>query len=283
MTMPKKPKDIKLPDFPQLLWEENKIPASLDLLYEYVIRYAIASSNWYSERRSTKKNIGFLLRLGAVIGTATAGIIPILGEIFKKDNDVPLINPAWSTVAIAIVALFIAIDNFGGYTSGWIRYMLTEQKINELIAGFRFQWEKNKLARISGNVSLDFVAKAVESCELFLFKVYEEVRNETGAWAAEFQTAIKEIEKTTKMVSATHELGAIDLEVSNGDECENGWTVRLDDKPEKDCQGKFVSLPDLTPKIHTVRIEGKIAGKPVAKEKSVAVISGQVIHVVLQL
>lgn len=281
--MPKKIKDIKPLEFPSLLWEANKIAESLELLYQYVINYATTAGNWYAERRSTKKLIGFWLRLGAVIGTAIAGIIPILGEIFKKDN-VPLINPAWSTVAIALVALFIAIDNFGGYTSGWIRYMLTGQKIDKLITDFRFQWEKNKLTQINNdNVSLDLAAKAVETCELFLSNICEEVRNETEAWAAEFQSAIKEIEKTAKIVSAAQELGAIDLEVANGDECENGWTVKLDNEQEKNCQGKFGSLTDLTPKIHTVRIEGKIAGKYVTAEKSVLVIGGQVVPLLLRL
>jgi hypothetical protein len=221
-----------------------------------------------------------LLRLGAIISTAIAGVIPILGEILKKDN-VPLVNPAWSTVALAIVALFVAIDNFGGYTSGWIRYMLTGQKIDELIEVFRFQWEKDKLAQASSANPLNWVAQ-LEKCELFLSKIYGEIRNETETWAAEFQNAIKEIEKTAKTASVAQELGAIDLEVTNGDQCENGWTVKLDDGPEKLCQGKFTSLPDLAPKIHILRLEGKIAGKPVAQEKSVKVMGGQVMPVLVQ-
>ena len=275
-------KDIKPAEFPVLSWEEDKIADSLNKLYNYVIGQASQASDWYGQRRVNKKFGGLYLRAGAILATAVAGIIPILGEIFEE-NGIPAIQPAWATVAIAVAALLIAIDNLGGFTSGWVRYMLTAQKIDQLKESFRFEWEKNKLEKMGVEPQPEQVKQAIDKCQMFLFEVYGEVREETELWAAEFQSAIKEIERISKVAATVQKLGAIDLEVVNGEKCDNGWTFQVDGGSQQTRTGKSASLSDITPKIHTVRVVGEIEGKPVAAEQAILVNSGQVSTVQLTL
>jgi hypothetical protein len=93
-----------------------------------------------------------LLRLGAILAVAVAGLIPLIGELLKR-NDKLWLSPAWATVALALAGLLIAIDRFGGYTSGWIRYVRTAQKLTSLQGEFRLDWEeyrRTSLADTSG-------------------------------------------------------------------------------------------------------------------------------------
>ena len=104
--------------FPKTLdWSPTKQQESLDQLYLFVVNECAASINWYYQKKRSKSLLGFLLRLGAILAVAVAGLIPLIGELLKRNNKLWL-SPAWVTVALALAGLLIAIDRFGGYTSG---------------------------------------------------------------------------------------------------------------------------------------------------------------------
>ncbi|MEM1369551.1 MAG: SLATT domain-containing protein [Cyanobacteria bacterium P01_H01_bin.15] len=104
----------------QLDWSPNQIAASLESVYEFVNNECREAIGWYYHKKRSKKFLGVFLRIGAIFAAAVAGVIPIIGEIFKE-GDVPLISPAWSTIFLAIAAVLVALDQFGGATSGWVR------------------------------------------------------------------------------------------------------------------------------------------------------------------
>jgi hypothetical protein len=139
--------------FPKTLdWSPDKQQESLDQLYLFVVNECLASINWYYHKKRSKSLLGFLLRLGAILAVAVAGLIPLIGELLKR-NDKLWLSPAWATVALALAGLLIAIDRFGGYTSGWIRYVRTAQKLTSLQGEFRLDWEeyrRTSLADTSG-------------------------------------------------------------------------------------------------------------------------------------
>ena len=97
---------------------------SLEKLYQFVNAECARAITWYFQKKRNKRIFGSLFRVGAILALAVSGIIPVLGEIYEVD-DVPRISPAWATIALACAALLISLDRYGGYTSGWIRYMRT--------------------------------------------------------------------------------------------------------------------------------------------------------------
>lgn len=88
---------------------------SLKKVYEYVIGVSDSTIEWYQTRRRPKRQLGFFIRLGALLLTVGAGLVPL--------SPIP---PVWSTVMLAVAGLLISIDVLAGHTSGWIRYMLAQ-------------------------------------------------------------------------------------------------------------------------------------------------------------
>lgn len=109
-----------------------------------------ASIDWYDRKKWSKSLLGFLLRLGAILMVGVGGLIPLIGELLKR-NGIPGISPAWATVALALAALLIAIDRFGGYTSGWIRYIRTAQSLTRLKGEFLMDWQEHRRVPFAEN------------------------------------------------------------------------------------------------------------------------------------
>ncbi len=179
--------------FDELSWKPSEYIDSLDKLYKYVLTETNSAMQWYSEKRRNKKVWGCGLRIGAVIATGVAGIIPVISQIAVS------VNTLWATVAIAIAAILIALDRFAGFTSGWVRYMLAELEINQIQEAFYFDWEKSRFSYAETDPTPEQVKESLSQCKDFLLKVRGVVNDETSLWASEFQTALKEIEKATKV------------------------------------------------------------------------------------
>jgi hypothetical protein len=143
------------------------------------------------------KILGYIFRVGSILALAIAGVIPILGEIYEK-GDVPGLSPAWSTFALAIAGVFLSLDRFGGYTTGWIRYIRTAQALSRLQSNFRIEWESQRLILQSGQTDSATVDQAIQKCRDFLAQVNLIVGAETDEWAKDFQKVLAELEKKTK-------------------------------------------------------------------------------------
>ncbi|MGK7907511.1 MAG: DUF4231 domain-containing protein [Synechococcus sp.] len=191
-------KDLRPQEFPKdLNWSPAEISKSLECLYDFVNQECTRAIKWYYKSKKSKSMLGYFLRVGAIVAVTIAGIIPIIGEIYKEDG-VPLISPAWATVSLAIAALLIALDQFGGYTSGWVRYVRTAQKLTILQGDFRLNWAAHRLARVEDNVDAQIAKEGILLCKEFLQSVNLVVQAETNAWAQEFQQALIDIENASK-------------------------------------------------------------------------------------
>lgn len=190
--------DLKPGSFPEdLKWSENEATTSLELLYQFVNAECDQASRWYFVKKKTMKTLGYIFRVGAILALAIAGVIPILGEIFEK-GDVPGLSPAWSTFFLAIAGVFLSLDRFGGYTSGWIRYIRTALALNRLQSNFRIDWESQRLILQSGQTDSATIGRGIQQCRDFLAQVNSIVGAETDQWAKDFQRVLAELEKKTK-------------------------------------------------------------------------------------
>lgn len=179
-------------------WTPENSAVAVEKLCEFADAECGKAIQWYFSRKKKKQLGGMLLRVLAILAVAAAGMIPILGEIFEKGNGQPGINPAWATIAVAAAALFIALDRFVGYTSGWIRYVRTGMALSHLQTVFRTDWAEQRITTPPpADPPTDPVQLRIKLCRDFLTKVNELVANETTEWAREFQTALVEIERGT--------------------------------------------------------------------------------------
>ncbi len=192
-----KRKDLISHGFPRNLdWHTDQRWESLTLLYDFVAQECGNAIQWYYASKRIKSRIGYFLRAGSILAIAIAGVIPIIGEIYEWPDGSPLLSPAWATVALAIAALCVALDRFGGYTSGWVRYVRTAQRLTVLQADFRLSWEEYRLR--CPHLSAEETSEGILLCLHFLRNINLEIQNETNAWAQEFQQALLEVDSLSK-------------------------------------------------------------------------------------
>ena len=98
--MAEKPKDLTPNEFPKIVWEPGKLTEPLEELFTCVVKEANDAIAWYNLRRKPKQYGGQILRVGALIFVAVAGLVPILGEIFQDNERRPEIAPAWATIRV---------------------------------------------------------------------------------------------------------------------------------------------------------------------------------------
>jgi hypothetical protein len=190
--------NLKPGSFPKdLNWSEKAATASLEKLYQFVNDECDRATKWYFDKKKTMKFLGYIFRVGAILALATSGVIPILGEIYEK-GDVPGLSPAWATFALAVAGVLIFLDRFGGYTSGWIRYIRTAQALSRLQSNFRIEWESHRVILQSGQIDSTNLDKAIQQCRDFLAQVNSIVGAETDEWAKDFQKVLAELENKTK-------------------------------------------------------------------------------------
>lgn len=190
--MPNDKNDLTPGNFPdKISWKTEDAIASMENISNFVIQESEKAIHWYFKKKQRKRILGTFFRIGAILLVTASGILPILSEMYKSQSGT-LISPAWATITLALAALCITLDRFGGYTSGWIRYIRTGQKLSSLLSEFRLEWEQEKL-RIQ-NEKTDRVIQSIEKCQNFLFRINEVVRAETDAWAKDFQKILQEVD-----------------------------------------------------------------------------------------
>lgn len=202
--------DLKPKQFPQLSWSDGDTVASLDQLCKYVTGEANEAINWYERRRAWKKRGARFFRVGAILATAVAGVIPILSEIFKASPGWP-ISAGWASIAVAGALLLITLDRFAGFTSAWVRYLLAGQELGQILEAFRMEWEEEKLAWGGPQPTLEQTKVMVAKCKAFLIRVHALIREETLEWAVEFENVVRQIDRAAKPAAKEHQIAVSGL------------------------------------------------------------------------
>ena len=244
-------------------WENKE--ETLDNIFNFVVQYSYNSIAWYQKRRRVKRVVGVGLRAGAIFLTAFAGLLPILDNVFTI-----AIKPEWLTIALAIAALLLTYDHFGGFTSGWIRYMIAQQHIERLQHQFIMDWEIWR-AKINPSENMS-AAEPLRLARDFLVAVDTVINDETQEWATEFRSALREIEKAAKKAREVEPFGAIDVTVTNHEQVEI-WRLEIDNAEQGQYKSRRVTIPRVLPGLHTIRIVGKRGAEELSDEASVRVIA----------
>jgi len=266
---PKPDGDIVFNPLPKLAWEKNQAGESARKLSDYVACEAQLAIQWYLDRKRLKKNWARFLRVVAIIATALAGLIPLLSEVLG--DWLPAI---WGSVSLIIAATAVALDRFFGFSSAWMRYLTTEMQIRHSLHRFLFDWEARQ-AKLAGSTPDEEAAQAlVQSCRDFIQEVNQILRDEMGMWVDEFRQNLAELDKAVKAQVQNAGLGAANVVVTNGEQCEEGWDISIDDGASTRRRGKAAAFGGLTTGPHVLRISGILKGKSAHAETLAAGVCG---------
>mgnify|MGYP006170402249 CR=1 FL=1 len=178
------PGDLVGRSFPQGDWGE---PAErLDELYRWVERGALDTAAWYLRDRTRKRLGARLLRGGAALGGAGAGVLPLL-DLAGGVGGVA----TWGFVSLLAGVACVGCDRFFGLTSGWIRDVATAQAVQRRLQVLQFDWASESVREVLGPTE-GTASEAAERClgvlRRFTEDVTELVRAETADWMVEFRS-----------------------------------------------------------------------------------------------
>jgi len=255
---------------PDIRWDANS-DDSLNAIYKYVVAFSDSTILWYQSRRQPKRYVGVSLRASALLATVIAGLVPLSKEIVGVE-----ISAVWSTVLIAVAGMVVSIDVLGGFTSGWVRYMLAQQKVERLRDAFLLEWNALKAAQTNTQSML-------ERAKTFLLGVGKVVDDETQEWATEFQNALKEMEKARKTAAEIERSGAIEVSLKNP-QTVTGWTLEIDGSQRGQTSGKSLAVTDVLIGIRKLKAYGTDPnGKILSDEKTIKVEGGMTVTKELEL
>lgn len=99
----------------------------------------------------------------------------------------------------------------------------------------------------------------------------------------EFRASLKDIDEAAKARPETARAAAANITVENGEQCEDGWTLSIDNGPPQHRSGRTAALSNLLPGMRQVDVAGDIAGKPVRAAKMFVAAPGTAVEVSIKL
>ena len=186
-------KDLKIPDNLLTIPPDNPTQACENVM-TYSRNIAIDACNWYAREKKSKQQMAKLLRILAILITAVAGIIPILLEMYPSNGN-PLFSPAWVSVAIAIAGVLVLLDRFGGFSTGWLRFIDAMLKIQHAIAEFDLDCAQIKLENSEDAQSKKQTADLIARCKELVTQVNFVIMDETRTWDNEFKDVLSKLDQ----------------------------------------------------------------------------------------
>ncbi|MFI0716958.1 SLATT domain-containing protein [Streptomyces inhibens] len=170
--------------FPLGDWGE---PADrLDALYLWTEQGALRAADWYLHDRLAKRRGARALRLGAAVGVAVSGALPLLDLAGVWEGGAP-----WGCLSLLLAAVCVGCDRYFGVTAGWMRDLATAQAIHRRLEALQFDWASENAREVLGPTE-GTAGDAAERCLGVLRRFNEDigelVRAETADWIAEFRT-----------------------------------------------------------------------------------------------
>jgi hypothetical protein len=289
-----------------LTWDPANTPASLGQLRAYVENEAAKAIQWYFGSKGSKALWSRWLRFLAVSISTIAGLLPIVVSLLQRkypDSIGQIESGLVVSVLLGAAAGILAFDHFFGFSSGWIRYVLTATSIQGALEEFRMDWELLS-ASSSSPPTNDQIMALVQRAKSFRVAIAGMVFEETKAWATEFQSNLAQLEKDVKAqleqqrskmeeqiqaqtVAAI--TGGIDLSVPNALTTDNrSFTVSLEHGTTKIPPETVVGATHwvrvaVAPGQYKVVVRAKRSGADVESSRIVKVESGAVANTEIKL
>jgi hypothetical protein len=275
-TQPAKSTDIQLRSLDMLEWSFEKREQSIAKLTAHAVSQAKDISEWYLRKKAKKQRWAIRFRGGAILCTAVAAILPVLSQMNITILGLAL-PPASASILIAIAATLIALDQFGGHSSAWMRFIAAEMKIKALNAEFDMDYQAERASWAGKSPNEEQVQRVLSRTKTFIQAMNSVVQDETNTWIQEFKAALKTLEEQAKTVADASRAGAINVTVENGEQCANGWTVAIDDSHPIVKRGKTASFSNIFQGKHKVTVSGKIGNLDKSGETIVEVNAGAIV------
>lgn len=291
-----------LPDETPPVWNPSNVADSLQEIRKYVEIEAGKAINWYFKNKASKALLSRWLRFLAITLSSIAGVLPIVLSVFH-DNTSGIQSGLFVSLLLGVAAALVGLDHFFGFSSGWIRYVITATAMQAALEEFRMDWQLLS-AHLSMPPSNDQVLALLERAKSFRASIAGMVLDETKSWAAEFQTNMSQLEKNVKaefeeqraklqedlkMQKATTKTGGIEVKVSNAMTLDGrSFAIWLEGTgaqhpPEVVVGSTLWSIVNIVPGQYKMIVKGRRSGAEVMASRIVKVTPDEAVSVEVEL
>ena len=187
-------------------------------------------------------------------------------------------------VLLGLAAASIGLDRFFGFSSAWMRYIMTALILEKSLSEFRMEWAM-MVAKLAGSSpTTEQVQSMLQRVKEFVAYVDGKVEEETRDWVSEFKTNLSDVERTAKELGEAARPGAIDVTVTNGMDAEGGFDVALDGMNVRaNVHGTKYQVGYVPPGPHKVEITARVGGETLEASELVNVAPGEIAKATLAL
>jgi hypothetical protein len=302
-------RNIELPKWQPKPWDAAHVESSLQEMLTYAEQNAKAAMDWYWDKKRWKAITSRACRLGAILCTAAAALIPVIGSSGWNPPPTGIEPTMWTLkmnqagyFSLGLAALFLALDRFLSGSSSWMRYVATATSIQTTLEQFRLDWDR-RMAALDGRAPVgDDLMKLIDRISEFTIAVRTMVEDETKAWAAEFQANLAELQKGTsaaieqareqvqsaeKQSAAQQEAakaGGINLKVEGLEAVTEGYDVLVGGRTVKTgLTSPTCGIPSLAPGLQDITVRARIGTQPLHASQLVTITAGAITQVELTL
>ncbi len=251
-------------------WKHETPPESLRQIYLWTIQNAESQIEWYEKKKNPLKFGSKLIRFLSILLGGIGALCPLIDATKVFD---PTVLSQWGYVFLALAAGVAGFDYYFGYSSGWMRKIVTQISLERVLKEFQYDWailQSNAANNPPDSNPLAFLNLA----KTFTSRVENLVKDETDAWVAEFQTNIKQLEKVLKTETDARKQGSIKISVKNAPDFEK-VEIYLNDNLVKQLDGVSEGIiNNITCGRYEIMVVGKKDGKETKANKVIEVQAG---------
>jgi len=152
---------------------------------------------------------------------------------------------------------------------------LVGQKLSQALETLQLEIEQQKLNWGSLEPTQEEAWAVLQMVQQFLKQLRGIIREETMQWAAEFTEVLKQLYEHAELVIQTEKKSALQITITNGDQCTVGWTLAVGDRPREKRYGKEGSV-EVPPGLYVVHVEAEIDSKTVLAERAIKIGPGDI-------
>ena len=171
-------------------WDDDNRKLSLAAVCQRAEDHALNAIDWYLHAKNAKKKCAQFLRLGVIGASAIAGALPLFTQIFP--GQLATFSPAWTTVALGVAGVLMAIDKFFGCSNAWMRFITYEHRIRQALHEFQMDYDISQSQWANDLPTPEQAQDMLGRCKIFISLVDTFILQETNEWLDEFKNAIKQ-------------------------------------------------------------------------------------------
>lgn len=171
----------------------ENINTTIQEIYNRAIKIVDERIAWYQRKSAVNGKLSKSFRLITII----FGGIGILCPLFDSLSLLGVTDGTFSKLGyifFGLAGIFLILDRFYGWSTGWMRFMSTLLRLEKLKRQFELKWLNETFIKTQENST----ARNEELAQIiltFINDVDNEVERETDIWVQEFQTSLAALEQ----------------------------------------------------------------------------------------